>query len=71
MRGSTLPGVLDNHDPVMPKQDDVLATLHDWLADPATIHNATVLLVAGLVFTNEEDYVEALKALHAGESLEM
>lgn len=52
-------------------QDDVLATIHDWLADPATAHNTTVLLVAGLIFTNEEDYVEALKALHGGESLEM
>lgn len=52
-------------------QDDVLVTIHDWLADPATAHNTTVLLVAGLIFTNEEDYVEALKALHGGESLEM
>ena len=52
-------------------QDDVLATIKDWLADPAVAHNASVLLVAGIVYTNEGDYVEALKALHGGELLEM
>lgn len=52
-------------------QDDVLATIKDWLADPAVAHNASVLLVAGIVYTNDGDYVEALKALHGGELLEM
>jgi coatomer subunit epsilon len=54
-----------------PLQEDVLATIKDWLADPAVAHNASVLLVAGIIYTNEGDYVEALKALHGGELLEM
>lgn len=52
-------------------QEDVLATIKDWLADPAVAHNAMVLLVVGIIYTNEDDYVEALKALHGGELLEM
>jgi coatomer subunit epsilon len=52
-------------------QEDVLATIKDWLANPAVAHNASVLLVAGIIYTNEGDYVEALKALHGGELLEM
>ena len=52
-------------------QEDVLATIKDWLADPAVAHNASVLLVAGIIYTTEGDYVEALKALHGGELLEM
>jgi coatomer subunit epsilon len=52
-------------------QEEVLATIKDWLADPAVAHNASVLLVAGIIYTNEGDYVEALKALHGGELLEM
>lgn len=52
-------------------QEDVLATIKDWVANPAVAHNATVLLVAGIIYTNEGNYVEALKALHGGELLEM
>lgn len=51
-------------------QEEVLATLGDWLADPSVKHNATVLLVAGVVYTNEGNYVEALKALHGADTLE-
>ena len=52
-------------------QDKVLATLSEWQADPATGANVTVLLVAGLIHTNEENYVEALRAVHGGHNLEM
>ena len=52
-------------------QAKVLATLAEWQADPVTASNATVLLVVGLIHTNLEDYVEALRAVHAGQNLEM
>ena len=52
-------------------QEEVLAALSEWQADPATGANVTVLLVAGLIYTNEENYVEALRAVHGGHNLEM
>ena len=52
-------------------QEKVLATLAEWQADPATASNVTVLLVAGLIYTNLENYVEALRAVHGGHNLEM
>ena len=51
-------------------QETVLATLEEWMADPSVKHNATVLLVAGVVYSNEDNYVEALKALHGAGTLE-
>ena len=42
-----------------------------WLADPASASNATVLLVAGLLYALEDNHVEALKTCHSGTSLEM
>ena len=45
--------------------------LSEWQSDPATSANVTVLLVAGLIYTNEENYVEALRAVHGGHNLEM
>ena len=56
---------------VLLMQEKVLATLSEWQADPATSANVTVLLVAGLIYTNEENYVEALRAVHGGHNLEM
>lgn len=52
-------------------QEKVLATLAEWQADPVTASNVTVLLVAGLIHTNLENYVEALRAVHGGHNLEM
>lgn len=52
-------------------QEQVVSTLAEWLSDPVTSNNATTLLVAGIVYVNEENYVEALKACHTGLSLEM
>lgn len=48
-----------------------MATLASWVADPACAGNATTLTIAGIIYTNEEDCVEALKACHTGLSLEM
>ena len=52
-------------------QEELLNTLTDWVADPTCQGNAMTLTVAGIVFANEEKYVEALKACHTGLSLEM
>ena len=49
----------------------MLETLGAWVADPACAGNAITLTVAGIIYTNEGNYVEALKACHTGLSLEM
>lgn len=48
-----------------------METLGAWVADPACAGNAMTLTVAGIIYTNEGNYVEALKACHTGLSLEM
>ena len=52
-------------------QEDVITVLSDWLADTACNRNTTVLLVAGLIYSREGNFVEALKACHTGLTLEM
>jgi hypothetical protein len=52
-------------------QEEVLEILGSWVADPACAGNAMTLTVAGIIYTNEGNYVEALKACHTGLSLEM
>ena len=52
-------------------QEQILTTLTEWLADPATSGNPSTLVTAGIIYVNEEDYVAALKACHLGLSLEM
>ncbi|CAK0744867.1 hypothetical protein CVIRNUC_001579 [Coccomyxa viridis] len=52
-------------------KEEILATLASWVVDPACAGNATTLTVAGLIYTSEENFVEALKACHTGLSLEM
>jgi coatomer protein complex subunit epsilon len=56
---------------VAARQEDVLSTVADWVADPACAGNATTLLVAGIIYANEGNEVEALKACHTGLTLEM
>ena len=48
-----------------------MSTVAEWVADPACAGNAMTLLVAGLIYANEGNYVEALKACHTGLNLEM
>ncbi len=67
MRGESCSRPEDRDTP----QEKVLAALSEWQADPASGSNVTVLLVAGLIHTNEENYVEALRAVHGGHNLEM
>lgn len=52
-------------------QESALEQVGQWVADPICNTNQHVLLVAGLVFAREGNYVEALKACHSGQSLEM
>jgi coatomer protein complex subunit epsilon len=52
-------------------KDAALATLESWLADSACNRNPHVLLVAGTIYLAEANYVEALKACHSGQTLEM
>ncbi len=52
-------------------QEAAVETVNQWMADPICNSNAHVLLVAGLIYAQEGNYVEALKACHAGQSLEM
>ncbi len=49
----------------------MLATLADWLGDPACNRNATVLVVAGTIYSHEGNYVDALKTCHVGLNLEL
>lgn len=48
----------------------MLATISDWMSDTASSVNQTVSLVAGLIYVNEENYIDALKTCHQGRSLE-
>lgn len=50
--------------------ESALATISDWLSDAASSANPMVSLVAGLIYVNEENYIDALKACHQGRSLE-
>lgn len=52
-------------------QDEVLSTLGEWLADTACNRNATVLLMAGLIYAHEGIYEEALKICQSPNNLEL
>jgi hypothetical protein len=48
----------------------VLLTLEDWLADAAMAGNATVALVAGIIYMHEGQLTAALKAVRANATME-
>lgn len=52
-------------------QESTISSLREWLADPTIGNNATLRLVAGVVFMHEEDYSEALKHTHAGGTMDL
>ncbi|KAE8658892.1 Coatomer subunit epsilon-2 [Hibiscus syriacus] len=52
-------------------KESTIASLKEWLADPAIGNNATLRLIAGIVFMYEEDYIEALKHTNAGGTMEL
>ncbi|PRW58190.1 coatomer subunit epsilon-1-like [Chlorella sorokiniana] len=53
------------------QKEAALAQATEWRTDPVAASNPTVLLIAGLLYALEEDWVEALRACHTGGSLEM
>ncbi|GMH41511.1 hypothetical protein BSKO_09421 [Bryopsis sp. KO-2023] len=53
------------------QKDSILATLTEWMGDPVASANPYVCIIAGTIFSKEENFVEALKACHAGTNLEM
>ncbi|MBA0765352.1 hypothetical protein Gotri_014565, partial [Gossypium trilobum] len=52
-------------------KESTIASLKEWLADPAIGSNAILRLIAGIVFMHEEDYIEALKHTNAGGTMEL
>jgi coatomer protein complex subunit epsilon len=52
-------------------QDQALANLAEWLADPAIASNPTLLLVTGVIYAHEQNYNEALKHTHVGGTLDL
>jgi len=52
-------------------KDAALATISDWMQDAACNRNPLVLLVAGNIYAHEANYVEALKACHGHQNLEL
>ncbi|KAG1676137.1 hypothetical protein FOA52_004977 [Chlamydomonas sp. UWO 241] len=52
-------------------KDAVLSTLSEWLADTACNRNATVLLLAGLIYSQEGMYEDALKVCQSTTNLEL
>lgn len=51
-------------------KEGAVETVASWMDDAACNRNPHVALVAGIIYTNEGNYVEALKACHSGFNLE-
>ncbi|KAG6594404.1 coatomer subunit epsilon-1-like [Cucurbita pepo subsp. pepo] len=52
-------------------KESTIASLHEWLSDPAIGNNPTLRLIAGIIFMHEQDYNEALKHTNAGGTMEL
>ncbi|XP_012446123.1 coatomer subunit epsilon-1 [Gossypium raimondii] len=52
-------------------KESTISSLKEWLADPAIGNNHILRLIAGIIFTHEEDYNEALKHTNAGGTMEL
>ncbi|KAI5066389.1 hypothetical protein GOP47_0019013 [Adiantum capillus-veneris] len=53
------------------RREETLSHLKEWLADPALASNPILQLVGGTVYVHEQDYNEALKYTHGGQTLEL
>jgi coatomer subunit epsilon len=51
-------------------REAAVASLQDWLSDPALASNHLLRVTAGTILAEEGDYLEALKACHASQTLE-
>src|SRR5690349_8403352 len=56
-----------------PKHDNdiVFMALNEWLNDSNSANNPTLQLIAGIIYSNEGKFGEALKAVKSGTKLEM
>lgn len=52
-------------------KESTISSLKEWLADPAIGNNATLRLIAGIIFMHEQDYNEALKHTNSGGTMEL
>ncbi|KAK3184431.1 hypothetical protein Dsin_031717 [Dipteronia sinensis] len=52
-------------------KESTISSLKEWLADSAIGNNSTLRLIAGIVFTHEEDFNEALKHTNTGGTLDL
>lgn len=52
-------------------QESAVEKVGQWVSDPICNTNPHVILVAGLIYAQAGNYVEALKACHTGQTLEM
>jgi hypothetical protein len=53
-------------------QEECLSVIQGWMEDPFSNANPTACLIAGMIYANEGNRVEALKACHGpNSSLEM
>ncbi|XP_057516048.1 coatomer subunit epsilon-1-like [Amaranthus tricolor] len=52
-------------------KDSAIASLKEWLADPAMGNIPTLRLVAGIIFLHHQEYSEALKHTNAGGTMEL
>ncbi|KAK2989644.1 hypothetical protein RJ640_009687 [Escallonia rubra] len=52
-------------------KEATIASLQEYLSDPAYGSNPIVRLIAGIVFMHEKDYVEALKHTNVGGTMEL
>ena len=51
-------------------RETVLATLGEWLSDPAAAGNTTLQLIAAIVYLYEDQVSEAIKVVHHGTTME-
>ncbi|XP_030480398.1 coatomer subunit epsilon-1 [Cannabis sativa] len=52
-------------------KESTIASLKEWLADPAIGNNPILRLIAGTIFFHEQDYNEALKHTNVGGTMEL
>eukprot|EP00850_Spirogloea_muscicola_P016475 SM000133S26841 [mRNA] locus=s133:397481:399500:- [translate_table: standard] len=52
-------------------KDQALSSLQELLSDAALLNNPTLLLVAGTIYSHEQNYTEALKFTNSGSTLDL
>ncbi|TXG55422.1 hypothetical protein EZV62_020678 [Acer yangbiense] len=52
-------------------KESTISSLKEWLADSAIGNNSTLRLIAGIIFTHEEDFNEALKHTNTGGTMDL